>query len=128
MTSCSCFSQNLKPTVQQINEDTVFCFTIGQSKEIAKRIESGAYKDSIATRLELENSRLHLIAQKKDTTISSLETKIANLDTINRNQVVNIDLLNTTIKSQQRKIKRSKFHKALLSIGLGILAVIAIIN
>lgn len=128
MMSCSAFSQDLKPTVQQINEDTVFCFTIGQSKEIAKRIESGTYKDSIAARLELENSRLHLIAQKKDTTISSLETKVGNLDTINRNQEVNIELLNDTIKSQQRKIKRSKFQKALLSIGIGIVTVIAIIN
>lgn len=128
MMSCSAFSQGLKPTVQQINEDTVFCFTIGQSKEIAKRIESGTYKDSIATRLELENSRLHLLAQKKDTTISSLEAKVSNLDTINRNQVVNIELLNTTIQSQERKIRRGKFHKTLLGIGLAIITAIAIIN
>lgn len=126
--SCSAFSQDLKPTVQQIDEDTVFCFTIGQSKEIAKRIESGIYKDSIATRLELENSRLHLIAQKQDSTIQTLETKVVNLDTISRNQEVNIGLLNNTIQAQQRKIKRGKWHKTLLSIGLGILTVIAIVD
>ena len=126
--SCSAFSQGLKPTVQQINEDTVFCFTIGQSKEIAKRIESGTYKDSIATRLELENSRLHLVVQNKDSTIYSLESKVDNLDTINRNRQVNIGLLNTTIQSQERKIRRGKFHKTLLAVGLGIITIIAIIN
>ena len=128
MTSFSCFSQNLKPTVQQIDNDTVFCFTISQSREIAKRIESGLYKDSIASRLEQENTRLHLIALKKDTAISSLETKVLNLDSINRNQEVNIELLNTTIRAKDRKIKRSKFQKALLGIGLGVITMIAIID
>ena len=126
--SCCAFSQGLKPTVQQINEDTVFCFTIVQSKEIAKRIESGIYQDSIATRLELENSRLHLITQKQDSTIQSLEAKMTNLDTINRNQEVNIELLNNTITVQQQKIRRGKWHKTLLGIGLGILTVIAIVD
>lgn len=128
MTSFSCFSQNLKPTVQQIDDDTVFCFTINQSREIAKRIESGSYKDSIASRLEQENTRLHLITLKKDTTISSLETKILNLDSINQYQEVNIELLNKTIRAKDRKIKRSRFHKTLLGIGLGVITVIAIID
>ena len=128
MMSCFAFSQDLKPTVQQIDEDTVFCFTIHQSKEIAKRIESGTYKDSIATRLELENSRLHLIAQKQNSTIQTLETKVVNLNTINQNQEVNIELLNSTIEVQQRKIRRNKWHKALLGIGLGILTAITIVN
>lgn len=126
--SCSAFSQGLKPTVRQIDEDTVFCFTIGQSKEIAKRIESGIYKDSIATRLEAENSRLHLITQKQDSTIQTLETKMANLDTINMNQETGIGLLNETIQTQKQKIKRGKWHKTLLGIGLGILTVLAIID
>jgi len=124
--SCFAFSQGLKPIVQQINEDTVFCFTIRQSKEIAKRIESGIYKDSIATRLELENSRLHLITQKQDSTIQTLESKVFNMDTITRNQQVNIELLNTTILAQEKKIKRGKWHKTLLGIGMGILTAIAI--
>lgn len=126
MMSFSCFSQNLKPTVHQINEDTVFCFTIGQSKEIAKRIESGSYKDSIASRLEQENVRLSLISAKNDSTILSLEQKILNLEGISQNQNVNIKLLNKTLQIQERKIKRGNFHKTLLGIGLGVVTVIAI--
>ena len=130
MTSCSCFSQNLnlKPTVQQIKGDTLFCFTIAQSKEIAEHIERGFYQDSIASRLELENTRLYLIFNKQDSVISMLELKANNLESITRNQTVNIELLNSTIQIQKKKLKRSKLHKTLLSIGLGAAIAITINN
>ncbi|MBL4574826.1 MAG: hypothetical protein JKY51_01840 [Opitutaceae bacterium] len=124
--SCSTFSQGLKPIVQQIDTNIVFCFTISQSKEIAKRIASGAYKDSIATRLELESSRLFLVTQKQDSTIYFLELKQGNMNTMSQNQKVHIGLLNNTINDQQHKIKRSRFHKILLGVGMGIMTVIAI--
>jgi hypothetical protein len=124
--SYSIFSQGLKPTVQHIDSNIFFCFTINQSKEIGKRIASGISKDSIATRLEIESSRLFLVTQKQDITISLLENKIDNLGTINQNQEINIGLLNNTIKGQKQKIKRSRFHKVLLGIGLGVMTAIAI--
>ncbi len=124
--SCSIFSQGLKPIVQQIDSDTVFCFTINQSKEIAKHIASGISKDSIVNRLELESSKLFLVTQKQDSTIHFLEVMQGNLNTINQNQKNHIGLLNNTINDQQRKIKRSRFHKILLGVGMGIMTVIAI--
>lgn len=124
--SCSIFSQGLKPIVQQIDSDTFFCFTINQSKEIAKHIASGISKDSIVNRLELESSKLFLVTQKQDSTIHFLEVMQGNLNTINQNEKNHIGLLTNTINDQQRTIKRSRFHKVLLGVGMGIMTIIAI--
>ncbi len=86
------------------------------------------YNDSIITHLEVQNTRLQHITQKKDKSISYLKLKINNLHTINQNQEQIIQHLNTTLIHQQRKIKRGKFQKLLLSVGLGVLTTIIIIK
>ena len=49
MISCSGFSQTLTPIVQELNGDTLFCFTIPQSKELAKYIQAKLGCDSLMT-------------------------------------------------------------------------------
>ena len=51
-------SQDLKPSVQNIEDKKHFCFTIKQSRFIAKRLEKGLFQDSIIRKLFEGTSRL----------------------------------------------------------------------
>lgn len=116
----------LRPIVHQLQNDTVFCFKIGQARELAKLIVKGQFQDSIASRLEIENFRLFKVLEAKDSTISKLEVKALNIEQITQNQQQSMILLEKTIQAQNKQIKRTKFQRTLLGLGLGIITVVAI--
>lgn len=57
-----------------------------------------------------------------------LEQKIRNMELLYENGQTSMDLLNKTITIQDKKIKRSKAHKVLLGVGLGITTALLIKN
>ena len=128
MISCSGFSQTLTPIVQELNGDTLFCFTIAQSKEIAKYIQAKLGCDSMMVAqtelVELYNQSIEI----NDSIANHLEQKIRNMEQLYKNGQTSMDLLNKTITIQDRKIKRSKAHKVLLGVGLGVTTVLLIKN
>lgn len=128
MTSCCSFSQGLVPTVQQSKNDTTYCFTASQTKRIAKIIAVQMDCDSISKEQDETINLLQKKGQKQDSSIANLEMKIMNLNQIEGNNTMNIFLLEKTIEVQNKLLKRSKFHKVLLSIGLGTVTTIAIIK
>lgn len=118
----------LTPIVQQLQNDTVFCFKIGQARALAKLIVKGQFQDSIASELEVENTRLFQVLGTKDSTISKLEMTVMNFEQIGQNQQQSMVLLEGTIQAQRKQIKRTRFHRTLLAIGLGVITVVAIAN
>ena len=124
--SCSAFSQGLTPTVQVLDGDTVFCFTIPQSKEIAKRIEANQWCDSMMVEQEIMVDLLNHSIEVKDSVAFLLTGKMKNLEVINQNQETNMDYLNESLKLKDEKLKKSKVHKVLLGIGLGLMTILAI--
>jgi len=124
--SYSAFSQGLTPTVQVLNGDIVFCFTIPQSKEIAKRIEANQWCDSM---IIAQGEMVELLNQSmgvQDSVAASLQWKMKNLEVINQNQATNMDYLKESLKAKDKKLKKSKVHKVLLGIGLGLMTILAI--
>lgn len=124
--SCTAFSQDLTPTVQQLHGDTLFCFSIPQSKEIAKRLQANTYCDSVVSEQEKLVGLFEELKQTEDSINCQLETKILNLEQINQNQGNNIQLLEKTITVKDQKLKKSKAHKILLGIGLGLMTILAV--
>ena len=124
--SCSAFSQGLTPTVQVLDGDTVFCFTIPQSKEIAKRIEANQWCDSMMVEQEIMVDLLNHSIEVKDSVAVHLKGKMRNLEVINQNQETNMNYLNESLKLKDEKLKKSKVHKVLLGIGLGLMTILAI--
>ena len=120
-----CFSQNLKPIVQQIDKEKCFCFSTEQSRFIAKRLQMNIYQDSIIDRLTIENKRWQSLLFKKDSIGISLSKKVYNLELIDKNKNDELDLLNQSLKVKDKKIKQGKFHKLLL--GGGILIITGIL-
>ncbi|TGV03643.1 hypothetical protein [Flavivirga rizhaonensis] len=126
MMSYMCFSQNLKPIVQQIKTDKRFCFSIEQSRFIAKKLQINIYQDSIIDRLTIENKRWQSLLFKKDSIDISFTKKVHNLELINENKNEALNLLNESLKTKDKEIKRGKFHKLLLGSGLLIMTGILI--
>ena len=76
--SFSAFSQSLTPKVQVQNKDTLFCFTIPQSKVIAKHLENGRYCDSVLTKTENEIDLLNQLQTVNDSSMLILKMKTEN--------------------------------------------------
>ena len=126
--SCSCFSQKLTPIVQELNGDTLFCFTISQSKIIAGYIEEKMWCDSMMIEQDKWAELVNQTIETNDSLVDGLEQKIKNMQQLYENEQTSMDLLNKTITIQDRKIKRSKAHKVLLGVGLGVMTVLVIKN
>ena len=132
MMSCIGFSQNLKPTVYTIQNDTLFCFTVSQAKVIAIELEGKKYQDSIAveqsTQLALQDS----LIQEQDSTIKLLQSQAINYQSIiANNQEVNNEV-NLQLGYLKTEVKRHKRDKIFLGTGLGlsigIIGILAILN
>ena len=119
-------SQDLQPIVQDIKSKKYFCFDLGQSKYLGKRLEFSLYQDSIIDTLQLRNYRWQYLTQKKDTIIFKLERKVENLVVMQDNDESHIQELNLTIKKQNKQIKRGKLERWFFGGGLLVLTGIII--
>jgi hypothetical protein len=126
--SCSCFSQGLTPIVQELNGDTFFCFTINQSKVIAGYIEEKIWCDSMMIEQDKWAELVNQTIETNDSLVGGLEQKIKNMQQLYDNGQMSIELLNKTIAIQDRKIKRSKAHKVVLGVALGVTTILLIKN
>lgn len=118
----------MTPIVQELHNDTVFCFTISQSKVIAQRIEANEWCDSITIAQDELIMLFDQTIEVNDSVVGSLEQKMRHMEQISHNQEMSMVLLNKTINVQERKLKRSKTHKLLMGVGLGIMTVLVIKN
>lgn len=123
-----CTSQTLEPIRKTIGNEEYFCFTMEQSRFIAKKFEYSIYQDTLINLFEIDISRYQQLINEKDLIILSLETKIINLNTIQDNDQLHIDELNKTIKKKDKQIKRGKFVKWILGTGLAVASGILILK
>lgn len=126
MTSFISISQDLTPKIREIDEFSHYCFTIEQSREIAKLLELGKYNDSLVNSLSLNIKRFELVTRKKDSIISFQSDQLDNYSIQVTNNDRTIMLLEESIKRKEKKIKRSKLHKILLGISLVALGTLVI--
>ncbi len=122
------FSQGLSPQVQIIENDTLFCFTIGQSKTIARHLTNSAYCDSLEGEYVTNIGRLNKTIIANDIAIAKLDTMIINLNSIADNNSQSIAKLQDLVEIKDRKLRHSRFHKTLLIIGGGIAGGILLIK
>jgi hypothetical protein len=126
--SCSIFSQSIKPKVQLIGNDTCFCFTIPQSKIIAKDLQKGVYNDSILTQTE---SELEALKQQKlvtDTATSILQNKIKNQAQMITNQETALQMVTGDLLLSKKHERNQLWQKRLFAVTTFICLVFAIIK
>lgn len=118
MTSFISISQNLVPKVQRIKNEKYYCFTIAQSRDIAKLMELGKYNDSLVNSLSKTVKKFQLLTQNKDSIISFQSDKLENYEIMVHNHDRTMLLLEESVKRKEKKIKRGKLHKILLGVSL----------
>ncbi|MDO9184453.1 MAG: hypothetical protein Q7W13_00460 [Bacteroidia bacterium] len=128
MMSFSVSSQSLIPKVQVQNKDTLFCFTIPQSKVIAKHLENSKYCDSVLTQTENEVELLNQLQAVNDSSILVLTMKTGNQQHIINNQEGVIQNLNTDLKQSEKKYRNERWQKRLFAAGTFIFAALAILK
>jgi hypothetical protein len=128
MMSCSVSSQSLIPKVIIQNKDTLFCFTIPQSKVIAKQLENSTYCDSVLTKTENEIELLNQLQVAKDSSILVLKMKMDNQQFIIGNQHGVIGNLNMDLKQSEKKYRNERWQKRLFAAGTFIFAALAILK
>ncbi len=128
MMSCLASSQNLTPKVQIQNKEPLFCFTIPQSKIIAKHLEKGKYCDSVLMQTENEADLLNQIITVNDSSIAVLKTKTDNQQYMIINQDNIIQNLNTDLKQSEKKYRNERWQKRLFAAGTFLFAALAILK
>ena len=128
MMGFSGFSQSLIPKVQVQNKDTLFCFTIPQSKVIAKHLENSTYCDSVLTQTENEVDLLNQFQTVNDSSILVLKMKTENQQYIIGNQDGIIQNLNTDLKRSEKKYRNERWQKRLFAAGTFLFAALAILK
>ena len=66
--------------------------------------------------------------ETNDSLVNGLEQKIKNMEQLYDNGQMSIELLNKTITIQEKKLNRSKAHKILLGVGIGVMTALVIVN
>ncbi len=126
--SFSVSSQSLTPKVQVQNKDTVFCFTIPQSKVIAKHLENSRYCDSVLMQTESEIELLHQLEAVNDSSLLIMKMKTENQQTIILNQETIIGDLHLKVQQTEKKLKGERWQKRLFALGFFVISVVAIVK
>ncbi len=128
MMSYTGISQDLVPKVLLVKNKKHFCFTIAQSRELAKLLELGNYNDSLVTQLSITNWRLHYLTYQKDSVIDLQKTQLKNYVSIVSNNKESMDIMTRTLKRKDKRIKRSRLHKILLTGSILVVTTLLISN
>lgn len=117
-------SQTLRPKIVLQGIDTLFGFTIPQSKYIAKKISNGKYCDSIVETKTEEIDSLKILNGTSEEKILLLQEKQGNLNTIISNKDTEITGLNSDVGNYKKKLKNQKRVSILIILLLSTFAVI----
>lgn len=128
--SWSAFSQGLglQPRILTADQDTLYCFSKPQARELVKLIEYGFYSDSVNRMLEQNIALLEFAFKAKQEAYNKLETMNHNMSLVHAHQESIIDGQLGFIKAQKKEIKRHRRHKFILMIGAGVIAATAILK
>jgi hypothetical protein len=110
-----------------MQNDTLLCFSISQSKILAKRITEGIYCDSLVNHLEITNLYLDEVILAKDSTITLLNKKMQLSEAQNNNQQKVINHLKSNVLMNQQALNRQRTQKKVLSVALGVAIVLILI-
>jgi hypothetical protein len=122
------FSQVLTPKVEISEADTFFCFTLPQSRIIAKELLHAQYSDSIVMALEEKNCLQYELILKKDSIIASQSAMISNYSVLQKTYEGKLEALTKALAYEQKKARRYKRISWLTGIGMVALGVTAAVK
>ena len=121
-------SQHLTPKIRLENKDTLFCFTIPQSKVIAKHLENSRYCDSTLAQTENQVELLNQLQVVNDSSMLVMKMKTENQQTMLDNQDAVIGGLNLKLEQSEKKFKSERWQKRLFAAGFFLMGIVAIVK
>ncbi|MBI3520610.1 MAG: hypothetical protein HY062_14825 [Bacteroidetes bacterium] len=121
-------SQTLTPKISIQNKDTLFCFTIPQSKVIAKHLQNSTYCDSVLIQTENEVELLNHKQAVNDSSLLVMKMKTENQQNIMSNQEGEIGNLNLKLGQTEKTIKGERWQKRLFAAGTFLFAALYILK
>jgi len=119
-------SQSLTPQVQRNETDTLFCFTIEQSKLLAKLLEQGKYDRLGLKATTSQNTELKSLVSIKDTIINTQFQMLQVHDSILNNTQEQFLLAEQRSKQITKQLKKKKRQNILLTVGIVVVSILAI--
>ena len=126
MMNCIAISQNLIPKKTQLDNTPHYCFSIDQSKTIARLLEHGKYNDTIVNHLE----ELNILLEKGNRTCDSITDVQQSQIQRYTYMITNYEEVQQLWKEKTKKTKRKhKLQNIVLWAGLiGVTSLIFIKN
>ena len=121
------FSQGLKPIVQVHENDTLFCFTIPQAKQLARIVVENQYNGLLVKQLEQQSKLLTLVVASKDSSLSVMHQKAKLSELVRVNQLRVIGTQQQDLQAQAMKLRKTKKQRTLFGIALTVVTVLAIL-
>lgn len=109
--SCTATSQNLSPKVQQQGKDTLFCFTLSQSRDIARLLDQGRYCASLLVRSDEQIALLGQLQALSDSALSIAKTQTQNQRLIIDNQQTELLSINLKLDQSTKKVRAERWQK-----------------
>ncbi len=122
------FSQGLTPKIQTFDKDTLFCFSIPQSKLLAEYVLKSEYSDSIILHLERQNKLFDSLLIGRENQAELLNKRIGNLELVSTKREQQIALLKRNLHIERKKLKRHRLITISLGLGVVVLMGITLIN
>lgn len=109
--SCTATSQNLRPKVQQQGKDTLFCFTLSQSRDIARLLDQGRYCGTLLVRSEEQIALLRQLQALSDSALFIATTQTQNQRLIIDNQQSELLSINLKLAQSTKKVRAERWQK-----------------
>lgn len=109
LTSLPASSQRLTPRVI-VQQDTLLCFTVDQSRDLLGRVTSGEYCDSLLSEYKGLVEQKDVLIAEKDNLVSNLEEQVEVCET-----------------SSKREVKKFRRQRNAFGIGAGILTILLLL-
>ena len=104
-------SQILRPRLQIIERDTCFCFSVKQSKILARELESNRYCDSILLRTQRQVDTFNQLLTTSDSCVEVLELKVANQQKMIDNQDAFADSITDDLQKVMKQVHSQRWQK-----------------
>ena len=119
-------SQSLTPQIHYSKTDTLFCFTISQSKLIAKYLEEGKYNRLALKSTNHQNTKLKRLIGVQDSIISTQYQMLQVQDSILNNHQEQLLLAVAQSNQIKKELKKKKRQNILLTAGIVVVSILAI--
>ena len=121
-------SQDLTPKIHYQNRDTLFCFTIDQSRAIAELLTAAKYNEAVVSSSDTLQEQLETVIATKEDMLVLQDSVIANQQLLLAQHKILTSKQKQQLQTIEKTLKKQKNKTFLATIGLLILSVVAIIK